>query len=197
MSIKTVQVPTKEYTIEYPYSLDGRDLVGAGITAMVVRLNAVLKFANFTDPLFLEREKRIYQRLGHDSNGVVRYYGSLEDALVLQYASNGSIRQYLTRQTEPVPLSIRLRWVEQITTSMAFVHSRNVLHGDISCNNVFLDENLNTKVGDFAGSSIDGEAPLIYYESNHEHPEMPDISIKSEIFALGSTFYEIMTGSKP
>lgn len=80
---------------------------------------------------------------------------------------------------------------------MAFVHSENILHGDISCNNVFLDENLNAKLGDFAGSSIDNEPPLICYETSHEHPDNEGVSHKSEVFALGSTFYEIMTGSKP
>lgn len=46
------------------------------------------------------------------------------------------IRQYFARQDKPVPLPQRLRWVEQITASIAFVHSRNVMHGDSSCNNV-------------------------------------------------------------
>lgn len=50
---------------------------------------------------------------------------------------------------------------------------------------------------DFAGSSIDGQDPLICYETSHEHPDIEGISAKSELFALGSTFYEIMTGSKP
>jgi hypothetical protein len=53
------------------------------------------------------------------------------------------------------------------------------------------------KLGDFSGSSIDGEPVLVCYETSHEHPEMTDISIKSELFALGSTLYEIMTGSRP
>jgi serine/threonine protein kinase len=70
------------------------------------------------------------------------------------------------------------------------------LHGDISCNNVLLDEGLNAKLGDFAGSSMDGQDPLICYETSHEYPEIVGISTESELFALGSTFYEIMTGSK-
>ncbi|KAI9761344.1 MAG: hypothetical protein M1840_001968 [Geoglossum simile] len=81
--------------------------------------------------------------------------------------------------------------------SIAFVHSRNVMHRDISCNNVFLDKELNVKLGDFAGSAIDDETPLICYETSHEHPDNKGVSTKSEVFALGSTFYEVMTGSKP
>lgn len=71
-----------------------------------------------------------------------------------------------------------------------------MLHGDISCNNTFLDDDLNVKVGDFAGSAIDDHPPLVCYETSHELPG-EDISTRTELFALGSTTYEVMTGSKP
>lgn len=188
-----------DHTIQYPCGLNRQDVVGMGITALVARLDAVIKFAPPSELPFLEREKHIYERLGHTHDGVLRYYGNLGDALILQYACNGSIRQYIKRQTKPVPLLQKLHWVEQITASVAFIHSKKVLHGDISCNNVLLDGELNAKLGDFAGSSIDGNDPLICYETSHEQPEISDrgISVTSELFALGSTFYEIMTGSKP
>jgi hypothetical protein len=35
------------------------------------------------------------------------------------------------------------------------------------------------------------------YEMSHRHPELSDISPKGEFFALGSTIYEIMTGTAP
>lgn len=79
---------------------------------------------------------------------------------------------------------------------MRFIYSRNVFHGNISCNNIFLDDSLNVKLGDFAGSAINNYPLLVYYETSHELPGK-DISIRTELFALGSTTYEIITGSKP
>ncbi|KAK0119364.1 hypothetical protein ONS95_010816 [Cadophora gregata] len=184
-------------SIQYPLGIKRQDVVGLGITALVARLDAVIKFGRRTELPLLEREKCIYERLGNDHDGVLRYYGNLGDALILQYACHGSVRQYYASQAKPVSLSLKLAWVEQITASVAFIHSRNVLHGDISCNNVMLDEDLNAKLGDFAGSSVDGQDPLICYETSHEHPGIIGISTRSELFAVGSTFYEIMTGSKP
>src|SRR5271155_3325696 len=122
-------MPPTDHTIRYPCGLDGKDVVGMGITALVARLDAVIKFAPLTELPFIEREMCIYQRLGRDHDGILRYYGSLGDALILQYACNGSIRQYRARKDKPVPLSLQLRWVEQITASVAFVHSKNVFHG--------------------------------------------------------------------
>ncbi|KAI9747106.1 MAG: hypothetical protein M4579_007527, partial [Chaenotheca gracillima] len=72
-----------------------------------------------------------------------------------------------------------------------------VLHGDISGNNVFLDENLNAKLGDFAGSSIDGADALVAYESRYTHPSMEETTVASDLFALGSMIYEILTGHRP
>ncbi|KAF2241783.1 kinase-like protein [Trematosphaeria pertusa] len=182
----------QESVIQWPLGLDVKDLVGAGITAIVARLDAVVKFFGPPELHFFEREKLIYQGLGRDHSGIVRYFGVLENAIMLQFASQTSIRQYVARQKQ-VPLSLRLRWVEQLSDAVRFIHSKGVFHGDISCNNVFHDDNLDVKLGDFAGSAI---PPLVCYGASHELPGK-DISTKTELFALGSTIYEIMTGSKP
>lgn len=189
-------MPMQESVIRWPLGLDLKDLVGAGTSGIVVRLDAVVKVYDPSRSRFLEREKLIYQRLGRDHNGIVRYFGSLENAIILQFASQTSIRQYFSRQKKPVPLSLRLRWVGQLIDSIRFIHTRGVLHGDISCNNVFLDDNLNVRLGDFAGSAIDNLPPLTCYELSHELPNEA-ISTRTELFALGSTTYEIMAGSKP
>ena len=71
-----------------------------------------------------------------------------------------------------------------------------MLHRDISCNNVFLNKELNAKLSDFTRSSIDGQAPFIYYKTNYKHPKIKGISIRSEVFTFSSTFYKIITGLK-
>jgi len=99
----------RESVIQWPLGLDAKDLVGAGITAIVARLDTVVKFCGPSQSHFLEREKLIYQRLGRDHSGIVRYFGVLENAIILQFASQTSIRQYLARQKKQVPLALKLR----------------------------------------------------------------------------------------
>ena len=74
----------QESVIQWPLGLDGNDLAGAGVTAIVARLDAVVKFFKPSESRFFEREKLIYQRLGRDHSGIVRYYGALETALICE-----------------------------------------------------------------------------------------------------------------
>jgi serine/threonine protein kinase len=88
-------------------------------------------------------------------------------------------------------------WIEQATEAISYLHSNGIFHCDISYNNIFLDADYNAMVGDFAGSSIDDKEALGFYATSHHHPDIEDPSTGSEIFALGSTFYEILTGEIP
>ena len=94
-----------EDSVRYPCGLNVQDVVGVGITGIVARLDALIKFVDSSKRLKLEmikRERRVYQRLGSEYQGVLRYFGTLDDALILQYAANGSIRQYFAGQASPV-----------------------------------------------------------------------------------------------
>lgn len=85
-------------------------------------------------------------------------------------------------------------------TGLAYIHSRKILHTDIGCHNLLLDQHNNLKLCDFAGSSIDGEEPTVCcdvrYQPYTDDPTYP-VTIRTELFALGSTLYEIWTGRKP
>ncbi|XTI89216.1 kinase-like protein [Cenococcum geophilum] len=68
----------------------------------------------------------------------------------------------------------------QIAYALAFVYSTGVIHGDLHSGNIFLDGDLNAKVGDFAGSSLDGSPLLIATPYNR----LPDKEIKDLIKKL-------------
>jgi serine/threonine protein kinase len=191
-----------ESTIQLSKYARDNDFIAAGLSAWVHRLDAVIK----SYPLKRSRERdteiSVYRRLGSEKSwhkGILRFYGILDSiSLVLQYASHGSVRQYLGRPNgQTVSLSTQLRWAEQATEAIAFLHSKKIFHCDISCNNIFLDKDLNAMIGDFGGSSIDGKEFLSWYETSHCPPDLIQPSTKTEIFALGSTLYEIVRQEKP
>ncbi|KAI1124019.1 kinase-like protein [Nemania abortiva] len=185
-----------------PPSFTGLGTVGIGLSSAVLRLDAVAKCYFGRNIEDREREIAVLKRLGADgykrNKNIVRWYGVLDGCILLQRAHHGSIRQYyLQYDPHRPPLSTQLQWAEQATDAICFLHSKGVVHCDISCNNIFIDDNLDAIVGDFAGSSIDGNQKCPLYETSHCHPDQKVSSEISDIFALGSTFYEMLVGRKP
>lgn len=45
-------------------------------------------------------------------------------------------------------------WIFQLVLGVQFIHSKKILHRDIKPQNVFIDENMNIKIGDFGVSKI-------------------------------------------
>lgn len=148
----------------------------------------------------LEVEKRIYERIGEHGGhkGLLRYHGPCETGIRLEFVSNSSLKYFFAK---PPPKDVdvetlRLRWVRQIADALRFVHSLSIIHGDLTCANIFLDDHYDARVGDFGGSSLDGSPLLVAVTSSHAYPgEL--LSVQADIFALGSTWYEIMTGFAP
>ncbi|MCJ1448718.1 MAG: hypothetical protein MMC23_009235 [Stictis urceolatum] len=185
---------TRERTIVWPPWFSGADMVSAGLIGQVCRVDAVIKFAtDDEDEDLIGIEIQAYERFANRHHGLLRYYGPWRNGSLLQYIPNGHVREYLMKHNKSVSLSHRLLWIKQVTESLKFIHAEGVLHGDLASYNVFLDKKLDAKLGDFAGSSIDGSEPQVWYTSNHGHPTLDTISVTSEIFALGSTIYEIIT----
>ncbi|KUJ07408.1 uncharacterized protein LY89DRAFT_601650, partial [Mollisia scopiformis] len=87
--------------------------------------------------------------------------------------------------------------------ALAYIHSKSVVHGDMSCRNILVCQDWIVKIGDFGGSMIDdGESLGIGEEIRYELPLRGRTwearpSIKKELFPLGSALYEIAAWKMP
>ncbi len=58
----------------------------------------------------------------------------------------------------------REQWIRAAVESIAFIHSSNVLHCDVSGRNFLVTDDLSLKLCDYAGSILSGHSPLVSQE---------------------------------
>ena len=144
-------------------------------------------------------ERQIYERLGpHPYITKLLYIHKGMIVLErLQYPLRRRLLDIREQKLLPVPQDV-VRWAWQTAQALQHIHSRGVMQVDIGPHNILLDRNENAKLSDFAGSSLGGSEPMVFPSAHSEHPDMPAVnpSIRSELFALGSTVYEMETTYK-
>ncbi|KAF2427438.1 kinase-like protein [Tothia fuscella] len=181
------------------------EIFSSGNTARLGFLpdGSVLKFAFDRDDRYAKRglniEHSILSALGEHKR-LVQYLGKQEHGLRFMFAPNGDVRHYiLKRDTDAISPILRRKWSTQIIESVAFIHSKAVIHCDIHPNNFLLDKDLNIRICDFSGSlfgELDGQA----MESTRLFLPRDPLSTpnaSTDLFALGSVLYYVMTGFEP
>jgi len=167
--------------------------------------NTVLKYPHEENPDIdtqarLTIEAQIYKILG-DHDRIVKFKGGDGRGICLEYAINGSVAQYLNQTNVTPTTSQRFKWAQQAAEGMAYIHKMGVLHCDTNSNNLLLDKNLNIKFADFQGRYLSSDGTIILNGLSSENVKsfMPRsdpnyADHKTDIFALGSAIYYMMTG---
>jgi hypothetical protein len=97
----------EEDILHFPGGVLVDDIIGAelvGIIALREDRKTVIKFApSNIFQHFIDVARRVYERLnsGVQHDGLLRYYGSLDQGLILEYACNKSLRDYVTTKSSP------------------------------------------------------------------------------------------------
>ncbi|CAE6375658.1 unnamed protein product [Rhizoctonia solani] len=134
--------------------------------------------------------------------GFVSFGGHL--LLISPWMKNGSLKDFVARN----PQSNRIRLCVELATVLAYLHARGIVHGDIKAENVLVSDDGHAQLGDF------GSAILSRYSSVHftatgfkgttrfMAPELllgisEEQTVETDIYALGMTIFQIMTGTPP
>ena len=149
----------------------------------------------------LDLEAQILRKIGPHKH-IIGYKGQRDDGLLLERALCGSIAQFLKDNIPTWQQS--LVWARQATEAVAVIHNAGVIHCDINVNNLLLDNNLTVKLCDFQGRLLrpDGSVDKDGLARENIKSFMPRADPnysdrKTDIFALGSTFYYILQGHEP
>jgi len=144
-------------------------------------------------------------RLDHPNVAAIFDHGFAEDLayIVMEYFPAGSLRQGVKG---PLPPHQALSLLAQAATALAEVHRQGIVHRDLKPENFMVRENGAIALAGFEGAkdetsdmSIAPRAvPLksLYYRSP-EHVTGTEVDQRSDLYALGVIFFEMLTGHRP
>ena len=179
-------------------SLDGR----------VVAMKRI-RLLDEADRLMLERfeqERRAISELNHANVVTVHDAGQddLGPYLVMEYVEGEPLDRLLKRDTLSEERAVA--FFEGLCRGVVHAHKKGVIHRDIKPANVILDGEGTPKLLDFGLAR--GAAGLelsmtgygmgtLDYAAPEQKRDAKSVDERADIYALGATFYELLTGLKP
>lgn len=115
----------------------------------------------------------------------------------IKYYPYGDLASYC--QKNLITSGLQAKWFHQILEAVVACHSFGVIHSDLALRQFFVDDNLDLRLGHFNFSQCAGHPALGYEKASHCLPRNYDLlnTESSDIFALGSTLYELVAGKPP
>ncbi|MFO1040940.1 MAG: ankyrin repeat domain-containing protein [Planctomycetaceae bacterium] len=167
------------------------------------------------DPQFVERftrEARALARLAHPQIVSVYDFGQTNGLLyiIMEYVNGTTLRHLM--QSHKLSPAEALVIIPQLCEALQYAHNEGVIHRDIKPENILIDQKGMVKIADFGLAKLvvgDRDA----FENNltqsrqilgtprYMAPEQllggKEVDHRSDIYALGVVFYEMLTGEVP
>ena len=155
------------------------------------------------------QECQILSGLKHPN--IIQYLGTHNDgptSCLLMELMEESLTSFLERSTPPLPFHTEVNLCHDISLALAYLHSNDIIHRDLSSNNVLLTADKRAKVTDFGMSRLaDTSAHLLStltqapgccaYMSPEALAHTPKYSQKLDIFSMGVLIVQILTCKFP
>ena len=150
------------------------------------------------------REAQSAARLNHSNITTVYDFGEEQGHvyIAMELLQGEDLKETIADGRE-ISLETKLSYMEQICDGLAFAHAEDVVHRDLKPANIHVQRNGQVKIMDFGLARISTSdmtrAGLILGTPNYMSPEQvkgAKATARSDVFALGAVFYELLTGRK-
>ena len=127
--------------------------------------------------------------------------------LVMEYVEGTPLDEFISNVTGPMPEERAVPIIKEILSAFSYAHHKGIVHRDIKPANIIITQNDGVKILDFGIARLlgDGNHNLtktgtqmgtVFYMSP-EQVQGKKVDIRSDIYSLGVTFYQMLTGVNP
>ncbi|KAL4574984.1 hypothetical protein LXL04_021824 [Taraxacum kok-saghyz] len=158
-----------------------------------------------------ENEVKWLGKIRHENLLALRAYylgPKGEKLIVFDYMPKGSLATFIHARglNTPVNWPTRMRIMKGMVRGLLNLHThQNIIHGNLTSNNVLLDDDFNPKIADFglsrlmttaANTNVIATAGALGYRAP-ELSKLKKANTKTDIYSLGVIMLELLTGKSP
>jgi eukaryotic-like serine/threonine-protein kinase len=152
------------------------------------------------------REAETAGRLNHPNIVTIYDVGEEHDLayIAMEYLQGKDLTHYL-QSGEPLPIDWVMKNISSVAEALDYAHKQNVVHRDIKPANImYNEEDDSIKVTDFGIARITAASKtktgVVLGTPSYMSPEQlagKDLDGRSDLFSLGVTLFELLTGQQP
>jgi len=147
----------------------------------------------------------LLKNLNHPN--IVKYHGFIKTAdtlnIILEYCENGSLA-FMCKRFGKFPENLAALYIAQVLEGLAFLHEQGTIHRDIKGANILTTKDGLAKLADFGVATKTNtkleEKSTVVGTPNWMAPEVIELNgatTASDIWSLGCTVIELLTGHPP
>lgn len=124
--------------------------------------------------------------------------------IIMEYIDGILLKDYLEKQGA-MPPEVALSVIMPIIEAVKKIHSKGIIHRDISPDNIFITDEKSIKVFDFGAALLNdskegmaGEKVIkVGYSAPEQYRDKSRQGFYTDIYSVGAILYQMLTGKKP
>jgi eukaryotic-like serine/threonine-protein kinase len=181
-----------------------RNVISDRIEAMKVLLPDLEGNPGLADRFM--REIKVQASLDHPNIAALYTAQRIENQLIMlmEYVEGTTLDKMM--ESGPIPIDKAADHIAQVLSALAYAHARGVVHRDLKPANMMVTASGLVKLMDFGIAKMTADRKLtqtgstvgsLYYMSPEQIQGSLDLDPRSDLYSLGVSLYEIVTGARP
>jgi len=181
-----------------------RNVISDRVEAMKVLLPNLSESPELAERFL--REIKVQAALAHPNIAALHTALNLDNQLlmVMEFVEGYTIESYMAQGR--IPMQHAIGYIQQVLSALSYAHKQGVVHRDIKPANMMVTPQGIVKLMDFGIARITQDRRLtqtgntvgsLYYMSPEQINGTPDADERSDLYSLGVSLYQMLTGKRP